>query len=165
MSIKLMACLVFLLLAFTYAVDLTGKQAPEFNGTDINGNEINLSDYRGKIVLLDFWASWCGPCQEEFPFLIDFYRKFKKDSLIVLAVNIDNKKENVLRFLNKYRAKNMFPVIFDPEKIIPPLYELNGMPTSVFIDKEGIIRFTHTGFNNSSKKQFTEELTTLLSKN
>ena len=162
MILKLGIILVFILGSVVFAADLTGEQAPLFKGKDINGKEIQLSDFRGKIVLLDFWASWCGPCQEEFPFLVDLYADHKKDDFIVLAVNIDNEKENMLRFLRKKYATQVFPVIFDSEKTIPPLYDLQGMPTSLFIDKKGVVRYIHTGFNDSSKKQFTEELNQLL---
>ncbi|MCB0281545.1 MAG: TlpA family protein disulfide reductase [Calditrichae bacterium] len=153
---------LLLLFSFSHASDLTGKQAPLFKGTDLDGKEINLTDYRGKIVLLDFWASWCGPCQQELPFLVDLYSDHQNDDFVVLAVNIDNEKENMMRFLKKKYATRVFPVIFDSEKAIPPLYDLQAMPTSFFIDKKGMIRFTHTGFKDSDKKQFTEELTTLL---
>jgi thiol-disulfide isomerase/thioredoxin len=144
------------------AQDLTGKKAPEFTGTDINGQKINLADYRGKIVLLDFWASWCVPCKQELPFLIEFYNKHKKEDFIVLAVNIDNKRENMLRFLRENDATNTFPVVFDSNKKIPPLYDLQAMPTSYFIDKKGVVRFVHSGFNESTKNEFRQELTLLL---
>jgi thiol-disulfide isomerase/thioredoxin len=153
---------VFLALQFLTAADLTGQKAALFSANDLNGQQINLADYRGKIVLLDFWASWCGPCKQEFPFLVNLYEKHKKDDFIVLAVNIDNEKKNMLHFLLKNDGIKSFPVIFDPDKKIPPLYDLQAMPTSLFIDKKGIIRFVHSGFNNSSKKIFHEELTTLL---
>lgn len=144
------------------AGDLSGKAAPDFTGKDIDGKQISLSDYRGKVVLLDFWASWCMPCREEFPFLIEFYREHQKENFIVLAVNIDDKEENMRSFMEKYYATHVFPVIFDQKKLIPPLYELESMPTSLFIDKNGIIRYIHTGFNDTMKKEFKSELSILL---
>ena len=144
------------------AGDLIGDSAPGFSVKDIDGKEIKLADYKGKVVLLDFWASWCIPCREEFPFLIDFYREHQKDAFIVLAVNIDDKEENMRGFLKKNYASHVFPVIFDREKSIPPLYELESMPTSIFIDKKGIIRYIHTGFNDTRKKEFQQELSILL---
>ena len=157
---------VFLLIYISIgrAGDLTGKAAPGFSGKNIDGKEINLSDYRGKVVLLDFWASWCVPCREEFPFLVKFYQEHQKGDFIVLAVNIDDKEENMRSFLAKYYSTPVFPVIFDAEKSIPPLYELESMPTSIFIDKKGIIRYAHTGFNDTRKKEFQQELSTLLLK-
>lgn len=155
---------VFLLI-YVYSVraaDLAGKPAPAFTAKDINGKEISLSDYQGKVMLLDFWASWCVPCREEFPFLVKFYRDHQKEDFTVLAVNIDDREENMRRFLADYDAAHIFPVIFDSEKSIPPLYELQSMPTSIFIDKKGIIRYIHTGFNDTRKKEFKTELSTLL---
>jgi len=147
---------------FAHAGDLTGKAAPAFTAKDTKGNERSLSDYKGKVVLLDFWASWCVPCREEFPFLIRFYEAHQKEDFIVLAVNIDDKEENMQNFLSGFDIPPLFPVIVDREKAIPPLYELESMPTSIFIDKSGIIRYVHTGFNKSRKKEFKEELSTLL---
>ena len=161
---KILLVFVFLLIS-VYTVnadDLTGKIAPAFSAKDIEGKEINLRDYLGKVVLLDFWASWCIPCREEFPFLVKFYRDHKKDDFIILAINIDNNEENMHDFLVKNNATHLFPVIFDNEKLIPPLYELEAMPTSIFIDKKGIIRYSHTGFNDTRKDEFQTELKTLL---
>ena len=155
---------VFMLISISIvrADDLTGKAAPGFSGRDIEGNKINLEDFKGKVVLLDFWASWCIPCREEFPFLVKFYKEHQKEDFIVLAVNIDDKEKNMRDFLAKYFASHVFPVIYDGEKDIPPLYDLESMPTSIFIDKKGIIRYIHIGFTESSKKEFQQELTTLL---
>jgi thiol-disulfide isomerase/thioredoxin len=144
------------------AGDLTGKEAPGFTAKGIDGKELNLSDYRGKVVLLDFWASWCVPCRDEFPFLIKFYRENQKEDFIILAVNIDDEIENMHKFVDKYFANHVFPIIYDGKKEIPPLYELESMPTTIFIDKTGIIRYVHTGFNDSRKKEFKEELGLLL---
>lgn len=154
--------LLFFCSGLINAGDLAGKEAPGFTAKDINGKKINLSDFRGKVVLLDFWASWCVPCREEFPFLIKFYRENQREDFIVLAVNIDDKVENMHEFVDKYFANHVFPIIHDSEKAIPPLYELEAMPTTIFIDKNGIIRYTHTGFNDSRKKEFKEELGLLL---
>jgi len=144
------------------AGDLTGKKAPGFTAKSIDGKDINLSAYQGKVVLLDFWASWCIPCRDEFPFLIKFYRENQKEEFIILAVNIDDNIENMHKFVDKNFANHVFPIIYDGEKEIPPLYELESMPTTVFIDKNGIIRYIHTGFNDSRKKEFREELELLL---
>lgn len=161
---KRLLLFVFLLISICQvnAEDLTGKAAPAFSAKDIDGKEVSLSDYLGKVVLLDFWASWCVPCREEFPFLIKFYEKHQKEDFIILAVNIDDQEENMRSFLSKFHTAHVFPLIFDREKTIPPLYELESMPTSIFIDKNGIIRYIHTGFNESRKKEFQEELSTLL---
>lgn len=157
---------LILLIKISIADELTGKTAPAFSLIDTKGKDINLSDFRGKVVLLDFWATWCVPCNKEFPYLIKFYQEHYKDDFIILAVNIDNNKENMNRFLREQYLESYvshkFPVIFDKDKKIPPLYKLESMPTSIFIDKKGIIRYIHTGFNDTRKKEFREELATLL---
>ena len=162
MKHPLLLVFFFVFIRIVSAGDLIGEVAPEFSGKNIDGKVVSLSDYQGKVVLLDFWASWCVPCREELPFLVKFYRENQKEDFIVLAVNIDDKEENMRNFLSKIFATHVFPVIFDKEKSIPPLYELESMPTSVFIDKKGIIRYVHTGFNDTRKKEFQEELSILL---
>lgn len=152
----------FTLFSFVFASDFIGKPAPEFKGKDIDGNVVSLADYRGKVVLLDFWASWCGPCRKEFPFLINFYNTHKKEDFIVLAVNIDTKSENMFQFLSQIYGAHVFPIILDSEQKIPPLYQLESMPTSIFIDKKGNIRYVHNGFNESYKKDFKAEFSKLV---
>ena len=165
---KQLLLFLFLILSFNNLIadELSGKAAPAFSIKDTQGKDINLSDYRGKVVLLDFWATWCVPCNKEFPYLIKFYQEHYKDDFIILAVNIDNSEENMNRFLREQYldsyVSHKFPVIFDRDKKIPPLYKLESMPTTIFIDKKGIIRYMHTGFNDARKKEFREELATLL---
>lgn len=140
-----------------------GIRAPGFIGKTAKGEAVGLSDYRGKVVLLDFWASWCGPCREEMPFLVEFYREYQEKAFQVIAVNIDNSVDNMEKFLSKLYDRPGFPIVVDREKAIPRLYEIETMPTSIFIDKEGTIRFWHNGFKTSYKKRFREELEELLS--
>jgi thiol-disulfide isomerase/thioredoxin len=162
----MLSVLLIFLFANVKGENLTGTAAPDFSATDTQGRELSLSDYRGKVVLLDFWASWCAPCKEEFPFLVEFYQEYYKEDFIVLAVNIDNEQKNMERFIREIYAKtytsHKFPIIFDKDKKIPPLYNLEAMPSSIFIDKKGIVRYVHTGFNDSRKKEFRKELADLL---
>lgn len=139
-----------------------GSNAPDFKGMTDRGQEVKLSDYQGKVVLLDFWASWCAPCLKEMPFLVEFYEQNKDAEFMVIAINIDDKAANMNKFLQKLKAGVPFPVIHDAKKEIPPLYNPESMPTTVFIDKKGIIRYRHTGFKDSYKEAFAQELATLL---
>jgi thiol-disulfide isomerase/thioredoxin len=115
------------------------------------------------VVLLDFWASWCIPCRKEMPFLVEFYNANKDKKFVILAVNIDDKAENMNKFLSQLDTRVPFPIIHDAKKEIPPKYDLQAMPTTAFIDKSGNIRYRHTGFKDSYKEDFSKELETLLS--
>ena len=142
--------------------DKENISAPDFKGKTLQGKEIKLSDYFGKVVLIDFWASWCPPCREEMPELIKFYKTNKDSQFEIIAVNIDNEKDNMQRFLDKLSSKPEFPIILDKDKQIPPLFNIEAMPTTIFIDKKGKIRFRHDGFKPSYINDFTNELTQLL---
>jgi thiol-disulfide isomerase/thioredoxin len=140
----------------------TGVRAHGFTGKTPEGKAVKLSDYEGKVVLLDFWASWCGPCREEMPFLIDFYRENRNTDLRIIAVNLDDRVENMNRFLSRFFVPPGFLILVDREKEIPRVYDIKAMPTTIFIDKKGTLRFWHSGFNPSHKERFQAELDELL---
>jgi thiol-disulfide isomerase/thioredoxin len=142
-----------------------GSAAPDFKGKTTEGKEIKLSDYHGKVVLIDFWASWCPPCREEMPALIRFYRSHKDTNFELIAVNIDNKKENMDSFLDKLFPEPAFPIVIDNEQKVPALFNIEAMPTTIFVDKKGKIRFWHNGFKESYVNDFDSELTKLLKEN
>jgi thiol-disulfide isomerase/thioredoxin len=142
-----------------------GVSAPDFEGKTTQGKEIKLSDYIGKVVLVDLWASWCLPCREEMPELIKFYKSHNDPKFELIAVNIDEDKDNMQHFLDKLFPKPAFPIITDDSQKIPSLFDIEAMPTTIFIDKKGKIRFRHDGFKQSYINDFNEELTQLLKEN
>jgi thiol-disulfide isomerase/thioredoxin len=139
--------------------------APAFDGKTSQGKEIKSSEYLGKVVLIDFWASWCSPCREEMPELIKFYTAHKNPNFEIIAINIDNDAKNMQSFLNKLTPKPDFPIIADNSQQIPPLFEIEAMPTTIFIDKKGNVRFRHDGFKKSYVDDFNKELAQLLKEN
>ncbi|OGU17339.1 MAG: hypothetical protein A2X61_06815 [Ignavibacteria bacterium GWB2_35_12] len=167
-------CILFIVFIFLGSIELhsapnessadikVGNMAPDFKGETIDGKELNLSDYKGRVVLLDFWASWCGPCQKELPFLFQLYDDNDDKNFIIIAVNIDKKLNSAQKFLDKLTEKAHFPIVWDSKSVIPSLYQIESMPTTIFIDKIGTIRYIHTGFNDSSKDMLRLELEELL---
>jgi thiol-disulfide isomerase/thioredoxin len=161
----------FIILALTAFIgnsvcqEKEASPAPAFEGKTSQGKEIKLSDYSGKVVLLDFWASWCPPCREEMPELVKFYKSHKDPHFEIIAVNIDNDADNMKHFIDKLTLKPDFPIIADNSQQIPPLFEIEAMPTTIFIDKKGTIRYRHDGFKQSYINDFNEELTQLLKEN
>ena len=167
--ISTIAPICFALLFFTtnsaHAIDLR-QVAPEFS---IPGklkdakNTIKLSDYRGKLVYLDFWASWCGPCKKSFPWMNAMQEKFASKGLTVIAINLDNKSEDSVTFLEKIPAN--FLIGFDKQGEIAKQYQVQAMPSSVLIDRDGKILARHKGFNDNTAKKIEEEIEQLLRKN
>lgn len=116
---------------------LTKEKAIDFKLKDLNGKEVSLSDFKGKKVLLNFWATWCPPCKAEMPDLENLYQENKDSDLVILAVNIGEDKETVQSFINKNRYN--FNVLLDTDQGVAIDYNIVSIPTSYFIDKEGNI--------------------------
>ena len=124
-------------------------------------SSFDLTAYRGKVVYLDFWASWCGPCKQSFPWLSEMEHQFKSRDFVVVAVNVDHDHERALNFLSEFSAE--FPIIYDPAGTIATEYKVSGMPSAVLIDRTGHIRYQHAGFSTKKKDQYEEHIETLLS--
>ncbi len=138
------ACLVALSCSTPVLSVEVGQPAPDFERVDGKDQSIKLSSYLGKVVYLDFWASWCVPCRETFPWMNQLQAKFGKDGFEVVAVNIDTKKVDADKFLAQFPAG--FTVLFDPKRAVAKTYELKGLPTTFLIDRAGNLVSTHLGF-------------------
>jgi len=121
---------------------------------------LDLAQYRGKVVLLDFWASWCAPCLESFPWMQQIQQKYSGRGLVVIAVNVDHEPSLAARVLQSRDAS--FPVIFDPDGQLAQRFHVNNMPSSFYIDRAGNIRYTHPGFRNSDRADAERELAALV---
>jgi peroxiredoxin len=125
--------------------EATGKTANlRFTVRDIDGKDIALSDYKGKVILLDFWATWCAPCRKEIPGFVDLYRRYKQKGFVVLGVSVDESAADVKKFAKKLKVN--YPILLGgarddlQEAFGPP-----GFPTAFIIGRDGTIRSQHTG--------------------
>ena len=148
MKFRLFLILMLLLIPATAFSISIGEIASDFVLKDMEGKEVTLKDFNGKVVFINFWATWCSPCKKEFPELNRFYDTYKDNDLIVLAVNSDLKKGSVEDFLTKYPAK--MTVLLDPGAKIVGSYGPRAMPTSYIIDRKGVVRFIHFGFDEKN---------------
>ncbi|MCX8094090.1 MAG: TlpA family protein disulfide reductase [Candidatus Goldbacteria bacterium] len=121
----------------------TFKKAPDFTLTSLNKNEIKLSNYKGKVVILDFWATWCPPCRAEIPFFIELYKQYKEEGLVIIGMAIDEKYK-VEKFAKDFKIN--YPVVIGNEKIANDYGGIHGLPTTFIIDKEGNIREKFVGY-------------------
>ena len=119
-----------------------GLEAPEFELATLSNDQTKLSDFKGKPVILNFWATWCGPCRVEMPILEDLYKTHQTD-LAILAVNFDEEAQTVQDFIGEYGLT--FPVLLDPGGLVTEKYRVIGMPTTYFLDNKGIVRAVHIG--------------------
>jgi cytochrome c biogenesis protein CcmG, thiol:disulfide interchange protein DsbE len=142
---------VLVLSPLAHALD-TGSKAPNFSLGVIKNTpakKINLVDYKGKVVYVDFWASWCGPCQRSFPVLEKIRTKYKNQGFEVLAVNMDENVEDANGFLAKYPVS--FPIAHDPAGKIGDLYQLKGMPSGYIVDRKGFVSYVVVGFDEKAE--------------
>ncbi|WP_158771336.1 TlpA disulfide reductase family protein [Paraglaciecola sp. L1A13] len=149
----------FVLYLASYANNGYASVAPNFSLT-VNSVPVELSELKGKVVYIDFWASWCKPCRQSFPWLNDMQQKYAKQGLVVVAVNLDTEAELVNAFLEKIPAN--FPIVLDPDGEIAQRYELIGMPSSYLIARDGSVRFSHKGFFSAKKSAYEQQLVSLL---
>lgn len=149
--------------AWSVGVD---QEAPAFSlGGMANvkaGQKISLSDYKGKVIYLDFWASWCGPCRKSLPALNEIRSKYASRGFEVIAVNVDENPEDGLKFLREFPVA--YPVAYDPKGTVPSVYELKGMPYAFLIDRKGIVHHVHEGYRDGDENKIESLVKALLGK-
>jgi cytochrome c biogenesis protein CcmG, thiol:disulfide interchange protein DsbE len=121
---------------------------------------LDLDQFRGRVVYLDFWASWCGPCRQSFPWMQTMKNTYEERGLKILSVNLDADRADAERFLAQF--KPTFDVRFDPAGALAESYRVKGMPSSVLIDRRGVPRFTHVGFRPVDAALYEAQVRALL---
>lgn len=129
-----------------------------FNAPVLQAADLDLTPHKGKVIYLDFWASWCGPCKESFPWMNEMTQKYP--DVKIIAVNLDKEKKDADAFLAKYPAK--FEVVFDPTGKLAESYKVKGMPYSIIIDKNGKHIETHIGFSKEKSQEYVQQIKKLL---
>jgi cytochrome c biogenesis protein CcmG, thiol:disulfide interchange protein DsbE len=149
-------CLFALLCGLTLpAPVLAAKLAPVFDLPGATG-AVSLADYRGKVVYLDFWASWCGPCRQSFPWMNRMQSQYGKRGLQIIGVNLDANLPDAKAFLKETPAE--FVIGYDPKGITPRSYGVKGMPTSVLIGADGQVIYQHVGFTDADRAELERQI-------
>jgi thiol-disulfide isomerase/thioredoxin len=154
-SIKTTAWALCFLLALPASAVEVGQASPEF---DLPGRlaAVKLSDYKGKTVYLDFWASWCGPCKQSFPWMNEMQSRYGAQGLRVVGINVDQKTDDAKAFLKDTPA--VFDVAFDSAGKTPRLFAIKGMPTSVLIGPDGKVLSVHSGFKDEQRAALERQI-------
>ena len=134
--------------------------APDFTLRSIDGPNLRLHEQRGRVVLVNFWATWCGPCRKEMPHLNRLYEKYRTSGFVLLGVNVDEDTRNAAGVAAKLGVK--FPVLLDTDKKASQLYDLNAMPSTVLIDREGKVRHVHRGYLDGYEDTYDQQIRALL---
>ena len=134
--------------------------APDFTLRSVDGPNLRLQEQRGRVVLVNFWASWCGPCRQEMPHLNKLYEKYRASGFVLLGINVDDDTRNAADVAAKLGLK--FPVLLDTDKTVSRLYDLATMPSTVLIDREGKVRFIHRGYLAGYEDAYDKQIRELL---
>jgi thiol-disulfide isomerase/thioredoxin len=134
--------------------------APEFNLPARGGATVDLSQFKGQVVMINFWASWCVPCRQEMPLLDSIYKKYKPLGFTLLSVNVEPEQKDAESFLKQTPVT--FPVLFDAKSKVSGLYNVQGMPTTVFIDRKGNVRLMHVSYKAGDENLYMDQIRSLL---
>jgi cytochrome c biogenesis protein CcmG/thiol:disulfide interchange protein DsbE len=138
-----------------------GQPAPALELSGLS-SQVSLSKLKGKVVYVDFWASWCGPCKQSFPWLNEMQAKYGAKGFQVIGVNVDAKRGDAETFLASTPAA--FQIAFDPQGITPKSYQIKGMPSSVLVGPDGKVLFVHSGFRADERKELESAIVAALAK-
>jgi peroxiredoxin len=139
---------------------LQGQEAPDFVLRSIEQNNLRLTEFRGQVVLINFWASWCGACRQAMPAFNAIHEKYQAAGLVMLSVNLDDEAHRAIPMAQSLKIR--FPVLLDEQKTVSRLYQIETMPLTVLIDREGIVRFVYVGYNVGDESKFVAPLRSLL---
>jgi len=140
--------------------DLAGLPAPDFALKSTSGENLRLSEYRGDVVMINFWATWCGPCRQEMPLLDELYSRYQRVGFNLLGVNIDDDAGRAMQMIDELGVS--FPVLFDTRKEVSRLYDVQAMPVTVLVDREGRIRHVHHGYKPGYEDTYLDQIRALL---
>ena len=128
--------------------------------SEADAQQFDAAAYKGQVVYLDFWASWCVPCRLSFPWMDELQREYGGKGLTIIAVNVDHDGEAARQFLEQVPAS--FRIVYDPSGKIAQKYPLKGMPTSFLIGRDGAVRFEHEGFSNAHRDEYLSQINALI---
>jgi thiol-disulfide isomerase/thioredoxin len=137
-----------------------GGQAPEFALPVRGGSELSLASLRGQVVMINFWASWCGPCRQEFPILDQIHRKYHPMGFAMLGVNVEPDPGDAERFLKDTPVS--FPILFDRANAVSRRYDVSGMPTTILVDRKGRVRWLHRAYKPGDENEYIAQIRAML---
>ncbi len=156
----LRALLVTALLSLPAMAVAPQGPAPGFRLETLDGKSVALEDLKGQVVMINFWASWCGPCRQEMPLLDKLYAKYKPMGFTLLGVNVEPDPKLATGFLEKTPVT--FPILLDKDSSVSKLYQVAGMPSTVIVDRKGNLRWVHKGYKPGDENAYLDQVRALI---
>lgn len=138
----------------------TDGPAPDFSLPDKAGSTVSLDDFDGQVVLLNFWASWCGPCREEMPLLVELYQRYEALGFTMLGINVEEDSAAANNFLSTVPVS--FPILYDRTNSVSKLYDVIAMPSTVLIGRDGRVRYIHHGYEPGYENDYQDQIRELV---
>ncbi len=127
-------------------------EAPDFTLETLRGPNLRLQEYRGQVVLINFWASWCGPCRQEMPILDRLHQRYEEAGFAVLGINVEGERGPAEKIAKK--SKLTFPILIDEGQVVSKQYELEAMPSTIVVDRNGKVRYIHRGYKPGDEAKY-----------
>ncbi|MGZ8259071.1 MAG: peroxiredoxin family protein [Caldimonas sp.] len=160
-ALRLAACAVLAVAAGTASSALApATPAPDFTLGSMSGTNLRLKEQRGRVVMVNFWATWCAPCRQEMPHLNRLYDKYRAAGFVLLGVNVDEDKAKAVEVATKLGVN--FPILLDTEKTVSKLYDVSTMPSTMLIDRDGKVRYFHRGYLAGYEDNYDKQIRELL---
>lgn len=138
----------------------TGAPAPGFELNSNSGKPVSLADLRGQIVLVNFWASWCGPCRQEMPILEQLNHQYRNKGVALVGINVEPDTAAATDWLKATPVT--FPILYDVDSKVSKLYEVQGMPNTVILDRKGVVRYIHRGYSPGAENEYLDQIRALI---
>jgi peroxiredoxin len=142
------------------AAGLVNTKAPDFTLKSLSGENLNLTEQRGNITVINFWASWCGPCRKEMPILQKLHDKYTDLGVQVWGINVEQENQAGRDFIKKISVN--FPILFDEKNTLSALYQVDAMPTTVVVDRSGQVRYVFRGYKDGYEKKYAKVIKKLI---
>jgi len=137
-----------------------GSVAPDFTLRSSTGKNLKLSEYRGQVVMINFWATWCAPCRQEMPHLNRLYEQYRKAGFMLLGVNIDDNPKAAQAMAEQLGVR--FPVLYDTTKQVSQRYDVDAMPSTVIVDRDGKVQYLHRGYRSGTEQKYEAKVREIL---
>ena len=159
-AIRFLLPVIMLVMAGQVSAVMLQDEAPDFTLENLAGGNMRLEEYRGQVVLINFWASWCGPCRQEMPILDRLHHRYVDTGFAVLGINVEGEADPAQEIVD--RTNVTFPILIDDGQKVSEMYNLEAMPSTVVVDRDGVVRYIHRGYKPGDEAKYVDVVKQLI---